>query len=1401
MGLWPFGTFAADELSLVFDRDPKENGLIFNRDRLTPETINIDGQDYAAWKSGYQSVPGDDWARSFEIKVTDPRFREGKRPLVDVEIVYCHEANTKVEVYADAGAGNVLAATAWGNQKKWQTIKFRLTNAYFGSRDVGSDPKKFPVDGYDLRINAAAGDFYLRSVKIVGYDVSEHPDYTELLKIQAVKASDGSFIAGDGKPKIIDWTIQNDALKGTATDWQVKLLDASGNSAREIAGKAALAASGASTVEATVPTAGLPAGFYTMEFRAFPPGQTTGKPWLEDSRQLVIPDPHELFILFDKEPVEHGLEFQRNGGTSAQTIPQGASTVDAWSASGGSSDEFPWARSWYFRVTDPKFQNGAQPAVDVEIVYRYEANAPVNVLADTADGAKQVSGGWGNNPAFQVIRFRLDNAYFGQRVPGLKNPQPGDKGYDIRLNAFNSDIAIRSIRIKGYDLADKPDWKRLALLEKISASKNIFAFARGEKDSIRFQMHNLAQKSVELAYTFTLINPDGVEMGTTNGTLPLGAGQTDAISYPVETDKLPYGVYTIRLKTDANDGAERIPLYTNETSFAVHSPAVLPKAKDGEFFYGLDVAQGTPTDDPAFIEWATLMGTDIFRNGGPAITDFDGMDRALALYDKAGLRTQMMPEPRFNADPAQKDAAVAQLASQAEAFAARYKGKVTYYELGNEPDLTFFYPGPIEDYIKGFTTLSDGIKKGNPDARVMNGGLAFFGDDGYRRAKTLVQTVPKSQIDILAYHGHGPGAEAERTAYERIAALTKGTDKDGISFVDTESGFAAKTPRQERVQARTAIEKLVFAQSVGSPVFYWFRLFFTGSEASYSSLKTTQEPRPVVLAYRTTVEMLRGYRFSKSFDFGEPGVEGYLFKKIDGPGNVLVAWSAGDTVVYHTLQFPAGQGVETTDLFGNRTTQPSSSDGVASLGIGPDPVFISWAGPGDEVKVVPSLIVADPMVNLLPGVSTTVQVKLRNPGATASSFQLGYEIGGSDQKGTQDITLKAGEEAATPVKINLDASQAALAWPQNWLVYMGFKEGDIDPSSFKQIPQSLSLGGKELTGRLAPLQDHVLNLAALAGTSRERDASLAFAEVDSPSDQTVPLGASADWWMACYVNGVKALDTLDTGNQGGYSIDDHVFQAKLKKGPNLIAFLVLSGSQGWKLLTGGPAELEKEKMGAGGPPEIKWTLRKDGAAVAHQTSGLRFVQPLPERQKPVQALTAEAWLKEPRTSILDPSAIKNFFEPFPDSSKWYQGENDLSGSLWIGLEPAGLAVVVDVVDDVDHPADKIENVAKSDSVDLALLAEGGKLAVLRVARVAGAVAVTTREGADLHATATVDRLPNQHTLYRISIPRTSLSSGAYYTNLRVNDADGDDLKQTLTWRPGWSENKPDPRMWNPIVLP
>jgi len=72
--------------------------------------------------------------------------------------------------------------------------------------------------------------------------------------------------------------------------------------------------------------------------------------------------------------------------------------------------------------------------------------------------------------------------------------------------------------------------------------------------------------------------------------------------------------------------------------------------------------------------------------------------------------------------------------------------------------------------------------------------------------------------------------KAERDAYIRIRDEAAKWGKAEKLYVETESGMSARTRAQVRVQARTAVQKMVFAQSVGLPTFIWFRLMISGGD-------------------------------------------------------------------------------------------------------------------------------------------------------------------------------------------------------------------------------------------------------------------------------------------------------------------------------------------------------------------------------------------------------------------------------------------------------------------------------------------------------------------------------------------------------------------------------------------
>jgi polysaccharide biosynthesis protein PslG len=128
-----------------------------------------------------------------------------------------------------------------------------------------------------------------------------------------------------------------------------------------------------------------------------------------------------------------------------------------------------------------------------------------------------------------------------------------------------------------------------------------------------------------------------------------------------------------------------------------------------------------------FFPWAYYHGAD----GGFA---WGQPDRIVAHAEAQGLRViaRLGLTPDWARPPDTPlnyldDAAYADFAAYAAAFAARYKGRVDYLIVGNEPNLSFEWGYRLttpEDYVNLLRIVYPAVKAANPDMQVLAGALA-----------------------------------------------------------------------------------------------------------------------------------------------------------------------------------------------------------------------------------------------------------------------------------------------------------------------------------------------------------------------------------------------------------------------------------------------------------------------------------------------------------------------------------------------------------------------------------------------------------------------------------------------------------------------------------------------------
>ncbi len=1094
----------------------------------------------------------------------------------------------------------------------------------------------------------------------------------------------------------------------------------------------------------------------------------------------------DRFVIFEKTPIVRGIEFTSNNSTTRE-IKVEDRTTSALILRQDSAEQ-PWARSLFINLTDPKFREGSYPAIDISTVFRQPFDTGVELNADTAEGGKKIATEWGRSEKWRLFDKSIDNAYLGARDHGGDPKKFPVDGHDFRVNTYANDAAIRTFWVHAFPRTGDVDWNRLFRFRGIETEKNIFVYAPGETTTFNYQFENLAKLPTTVEYSVRLEAFDGREIWTRDGTLEVPGLSEVAVPVALSGEGLAHGIYRLVFR-GTREGSET-PLVDRSTTFAISDLEPIAPVAEGDFLYGLDVIYGTVTAEPAHLEWADYMGADILRDLGRDPHEVDKIEADLAQLDALDIQTMIMSFPAWNPDPDKRRQQSAKVAGDLEQMAAQFKDRITYYEIGNEPDLRFFYDGPTSAYVEDYETYYDAIKRGNPAAIVMNGGLSFHMDEGKRRSEEIVREIDPNKIDAWAYHAHGPGIRAERDGYERMLRAIKEAGQVMRPLIETESGVAAANPSQEWEQARTVIEKMTYAQSVGMPVFFYFRLRMDNGDRHYTMTHNIREPRPSVLAYRTLVATLRHHRFVAPIALGHANSNAFFFQEPKGPGKAAVFWTNDGAITTENVELgPDATNARVVDMMGNSAPAALLDASTAAVTVGRDPVFLKWESPGllEGIKIKPSVLELPSHLQVSTGSDNRLTARLVNGGNDALTGDLTFTTKGADNvtlaNGEVSVNVPPGSESTSEITLTVAPTQERLEWPTQWQAYLGVDPERADLSALSQgttPPATLpAASGESLPGRQIILRDQTLEFASLVKNRAERDAAVATALIDSPEAQTVRVGASADWWMRVFVNGAEVYNTMTDGNASGYSITDHTFDIELNKGSNRIAFLVLAGINGWKLVTGGPAELlAATGTGNSGAARIEAILKKDDQIVAKADTALEILPaPIPLTE-PFWDIPASQWESIDPTLAFDPVRLQNFHEAFPDSERWFSGDDDLSANLWVATDENTIALVVRARDD-QHSVDA-SNLVESDALQIAI---DDPKTIVTLAVEPDGLKIDSSGELPAGFKAQVQR-DEGVTLYRISFDRAS-ADGLEKLNLRLLDRDGDLYKQTLTLRDDW----------------
>lgn len=206
---------------------------------------------------------------------------------------------------------------------------------------------------------------------------------------------------------------------------------------------------------------------------------------------------------------------------------------------------------------------------------------------------------------------------------------------------------------------------------------------------------------------------------------------------------------------------------------------------------------------------------------------------------------------------------------------SEFKDTVHIWELWNEPDRPDFWAGDEAQYAQLLKVGYQAVKAANPDATVLFGGTAYWGNEGFHKVVLdhLLATDPAAlahngYFDVMslhlysnAYHNHELAAKVKREVDERVGPHPLWLTETGVPIWDEKAGDPAHHEATAEEAAAYVIQAFAGARAADVERFFFFRLHDADmiyGDQFFGLTRNDATLRPTYLAYQVAARYLRG---------------------------------------------------------------------------------------------------------------------------------------------------------------------------------------------------------------------------------------------------------------------------------------------------------------------------------------------------------------------------------------------------------------------------------------------------------------------------------------------------------------------------------------------------------------
>lgn len=492
----------------------------------------------------------------------------------------------------------------------------------------------------------------------------------------------------------------------------------------------------------------------------------------------------------------------------------------------------------------------------------------------------------------------------------------------------------------------------------------------------------------------------------------------------VSTIKLPcYGIWRVRARLSTPDGktcAEHV------RSLAYMFPAGAPENKNpDDFIFGVCIPNYTPASIyPKEAETAYLCGATALRlnfrwrvlEKKPGKWDFTMLDSFTGEFEKRGI--EIMPILSNPPKWARKDTPNSlphknEWRKYTETLFRRYKDRIRFWEIWNEPDLVSFCEFSAPEYVELQKIAREEQRKCCPDAKLLTGGFATMYE---RTTKKGFQEYSlkhgRGSYDVHAFHGHGGFEHYSRQIETLFLPMRR---KLNI----TEPWFANETAVSsygigETEQGIILFKKFLYSWANGAIGYNWYNLRNNGfivnnPEHNYGLVTCDFYPKTAYVVYNTLATLYRGKKFMRAL----PSESGARIYEFASSRNILFGGWADPLKEKHeenAVFYSDAQSVSSIDLMGNPESVPHEN-GLLIYCFGHTPASLLFSE-ASEVKYLGALISAEMTEPVIAGRKQGVVIlTFFNPFPSSRDFifSLTQGYGSKLSNLPEKLTLSAGE--------------------------------------------------------------------------------------------------------------------------------------------------------------------------------------------------------------------------------------------------------------------------------------------------------------------------------------------------------------------------------------------------------